>query len=91
MTESPPETAPPAPESAPTASRTKRRWPRRVLISLVAFILVAVSLGSATAFWSSRRPFPQTSGELRLPGLDSEVEILRDGFGVPHIYASTTH
>ncbi|MBT8211731.1 MAG: penicillin acylase family protein, partial [Acidimicrobiia bacterium] len=91
MTESPPETAPPAPESAPPASRTKRRWPRRVLIGLVAFILVAVSLGSATAFWSSRRPFPQTSGELRLPGLDAEVEILRDGFGVPHIYASTTH
>ncbi|NNF70515.1 MAG: penicillin acylase family protein [Acidimicrobiia bacterium] len=26
-----------------------------------------------------------------MPGLDGEVEVLRDGFGVPNIYASTSH
>ncbi|MBT8198089.1 MAG: penicillin acylase family protein, partial [Acidimicrobiia bacterium] len=76
---------------SPLPSARKRRWPRRLLIGLIAFLLVAVSVTSATAFWSTRRPFPQVSGELRLPGLDGEVEVLRDGFGVPNIYASTSH
>src|SRR5690349_8846076 len=28
---------------------------------------------------------------IRLPGLNKQVEILRDRWGVPHIYASTVH
>src|SRR5215831_19150937 len=28
---------------------------------------------------------------VRVPGLRQQVEILRDRWGVPHIYASTTH
>ncbi len=34
---------------------------------------------------------PTLSGQLRLHGLDGAVEILRDEWGVPHIYARTTH
>ncbi|HEY8598246.1 MAG TPA: penicillin acylase family protein [Thermomicrobiales bacterium] len=34
-----------------------------------------------------RRPLPQTSGALTAPGLLAPVEILRDRWGVPHIYA----
>src|SRR5579872_6614512 len=33
----------------------------------------------------------QASEAIRLPGLDQQVEILRDRWGVPHIYAATTH
>ncbi|HTA68290.1 MAG TPA: penicillin acylase family protein [Bryobacteraceae bacterium] len=33
----------------------------------------------------------QASEAIRLPGLDQQVEILRDHWGVPHIYAATTH
>ncbi|HXA65952.1 MAG TPA: penicillin acylase family protein [Bryobacteraceae bacterium] len=33
----------------------------------------------------------QAADAIRIPGLDQQVEILRDRWGVPHIYASTTH
>lgn len=38
-----------------------------------------------------RRRLPQTSGALRLPGLHGPAEVLRDRWGVPHIYAADTH
>jgi penicillin G amidase len=34
-----------------------------------------------------RRSLPRTSGALVLPGLESAVQVLRDRWGVPHIYA----
>jgi penicillin amidase len=39
----------------------------------------------------SRRSLPQTSGILVLPGLEQKVEILRDRWGIPHIFAQTAH
>ena len=33
------------------------------------------------------RPYPQTEGELQIPGLQDKVTVQRDEFGVPHIYA----
>ena len=35
----------------------------------------------------SRRRLPQIEGTLRLDGINEQVEILRDRWGVPHIYA----
>jgi len=37
------------------------------------------------------RSMPSFEGELRAPGLQGPVEILRDRWGVPHIYASNIH
>lgn len=34
---------------------------------------------------------PDVEGIIRLPGLDAPVEILRDGLGIPHLRARTTH
>ncbi|MGC9397222.1 MAG: penicillin acylase family protein [Anaerolineae bacterium] len=41
--------------------------------------------------WLSRRRLPKVDGELALPGLQAQVEILRDRWGVPHIYAQNSH
>ena len=41
--------------------------------------------------WLSRRRLPQTTGTLRLPGLEAPVEIIRDRWGVPHVYADHLH
>lgn len=38
-----------------------------------------------------RRSFPQTQGTLAIQGLQEPVDIYRDSFGVPHIYASNPH
>ena len=39
--------------------------------------------------WISRRRLPLVDGEISLPGLDSNVEIYRDQWGIPHIYAQS--
>src|SRR4051812_9535020 len=39
----------------------------------------------------SRKVLAQVDGELKLPGLHKPVEVLRDKWGIPHIYASDTH
>ncbi len=49
--------------------------------------LVAVAALSTMAGWLARRSLPQLSGDLKLPGLLGQVEIFRDDWGVPHIYA----
>ncbi len=40
--------------------------------------------------WLCRRRLATTGGSLRLPGLQGPVEIIRDRWGVPHIYADNT-
>lgn len=37
------------------------------------------------------RPLPTTDADTRLLGLDQRAEIIRDAWGVPHIFARTTH
>jgi penicillin amidase len=37
----------------------------------------------------SRKRLPRTEGTLTMPGLSAPVEILRDRWGIPHIYAQT--
>ncbi len=38
----------------------------------------------------SRSRLPQTNGTLNMPGLSAPVEIIRDRWGIPHIYAENT-
>lgn len=44
-------------------------------------------LAAAVTGAALRRSLPQTSGALVLPGLRARVEVIRDRWGVPHIYA----
>lgn len=39
--------------------------------------------------WLGRRRLAQVNGSLALPGLTAPVEIIRDRWGVPHIYAAS--
>ncbi len=54
-------------------------------------LAVAASVAAAGYYWLLQRPLARTKGTLRLPGLQNEVEVLRDRWGVPHIYASNLH
>src|SRR3989304_6961459 len=63
---------------------------KRVLTISVFLLLVVLILAGGVALLI-RRSFPQTSGEVGLPGLHSRVEILRDPSGIPHIYAQDEH
>jgi penicillin amidase len=55
----------------------------------VAFVLViSVAGGLALLIY---RPQATLDGDYRLLGLDARGEIVRDAYGVPHIYAQTAH
>jgi penicillin amidase len=61
-------------------------------IAIIGVILVGVILvvGGGGYLWFQRaikNSLPQTSGEVNLRRLKEDVEILRDTYGVPHIYA----
>lgn len=60
----------------------------RTLRMMALGLLVAAGVVSAGAYYLLRRPVPTGRGRVKLPGLEGEVEILRDRWGVPHIYAS---
>jgi penicillin amidase len=77
------------PPSGPRASFLRLPLAAR-LTSYVAVLLVLVLVaGLATFVVLARRPLPQTSGELGVPGLAGEVEVVRDDHGVPQLYADT--
>jgi penicillin amidase len=52
------------------------------------FAVFVIALG-AVAWWLIYRPMPQMDGSIALPGLQSEVTVERDGWGVPHIRAES--
>jgi len=56
---------------------------KRILIVLVAIVLLVVVSG----YFYLKSTAPDYSGQLSLPGLKAEVEVLYDDYGVPHIYA----
>jgi penicillin amidase len=60
---------------------------RRIAIGLIALLLVIAVVLGAFGVNLVRRAFPQTSGQITIPGLSSKVSVLRDDRGVPQIYA----
>ncbi|HEX6305580.1 MAG TPA: penicillin acylase family protein, partial [Anaerolineales bacterium] len=64
---------------------------RRVALGVLGLILVLALLLAVLIPINVRRSYPQTGGEIQVQGLDGPVEVYRDAFGVPHIYASSRH
>ncbi len=54
-----------------------------IVIIVLAVILVGVWR------WFTRQALPKTQGTIEVPGLSQTVEVVRDEFGVAHIYAYT--
>jgi penicillin G amidase len=59
------------------------RWPIFTAVVLVLALGGLTSVAIATV----RKSFPEASGRLMVSGLNGPVEVLRDSYGVPHIYA----
>ena len=57
-----------------------------VAVGLVLALVVTGLFATALV----RRPLPQVSGDVEVPGLTGSVTVLRDGAGVPHVYADTS-
>jgi penicillin amidase len=64
---------------------------RRLVLGVLGLILGLALLLVILIAINVRRSYPQTAGEIRVQGLDGPVEVYRDAFGIPHIYASSRH
>ena len=64
---------------------------RVVLAVIVIFLLVAIVGGLAAYNTLRYGPHPVNTGSLNAAGLTASVEVLRDTWGVPHIYASSPY
>ncbi|MDL2077618.1 penicillin acylase family protein [Streptomyces sp. GXMU-J15] len=71
------------------SGRKKGRKARLVVFVLVLAIIGGVAYGAYWSISTVRASFPQTTGSITLEGLSGEVEVKRDGYGIPQIYAST--
>ena len=54
----------------------------KIITAIIAAILVIALVAFGLWSWFSRQAFPQTSGEISVAGLQEEVEIIRDEYGV---------
>jgi penicillin G amidase len=64
-----------------------RKWSIRIGLALLVLVIVLAGAGT----WFVRRPWPQVSGTLNLAGLQAPVDVIRDKWGVPQIYAQNDH
>jgi penicillin amidase len=60
---------------------------RKLLIISVSLILVLLILITSAFYIVVQRSYSIVDGAVRLKGIKAEVEIYRDSWGVPHIYA----
>ena len=68
-------------------TRKRSRW----FVVLVGVLLILIALSSVAGYRTVHRSFPQTAGEIHLAGLDGQVDVYRDEFGIPQVYASSEH
>jgi penicillin amidase len=63
----------------------------RILRTLGLILLaVAIVVGGLLGY-TITRSFPQANGTLKVSGLIGQVDVYRDGYGIPHIYADNAH
>ncbi|NEB03141.1 penicillin acylase family protein [Streptomyces sp. SID13726] len=71
------------------SGRKKGRRARLIVLVLVLALVGAVAYGGYWSVSTVRASFPQTKGSISLKGLSGPVDVKRDGYGIPQIYASS--
>ncbi|MGH9789861.1 MAG: penicillin acylase family protein [Candidatus Acidiferrales bacterium] len=61
----------------------------RILRYILGSVVLLASLGLLFAWWTVRRALPQVEGSAAVPGLQGEVTVERDQWGVPTITAGS--
>src|SRR5512136_2398913 len=78
----------PQPDASPGG--TMRRVRKVLGIALIVVLVVAIV--TPLAGWLFlRRSLPQTRGTDRVAGIGDPIQIVRDSYGVPYVYAATDH
>jgi len=64
---------------------------RRLVVLLLILILLVAVVAAGAGSYLTVRAFPRVSGTLAVAGLRASVEVIRDRWGVPHLFARNTH
>jgi len=63
------------------------KWIFRTGAAIVCLVLIALGAGYLWLQYAAKKGLPQFSGEVLVSGIKKEVEIIRDTYGIPHIYS----
>lgn len=74
---------------ATLADVNRARALRTALLAVAAVVVLALLVSTVAVVALIRRPLPEYSATVELPGLDAEVTVFRDERGVPQIWADT--
>lgn len=61
----------------------------KIFIGLLATFIFLLIVALSLAYYLVTKSFPETSGTVSAKGLGAKVQIYRDDFGVPHIFAES--
>jgi penicillin amidase len=61
----------------------------RPVAALLALLMVLLAVTLASAYVYLRQSLPKLEGEVPAPALKAAVDVVRDAYGIPHIFAST--
>ena len=61
----------------------------RLLVRIVVLLAALAAIAAAGMYLHLRRSLPVLEGEIAVAGLSGRVEILRDPYGIPHIFAGS--
>jgi penicillin amidase len=64
---------------------------KRALVLLGLLILVLAVAIAGWFYWMTRHAWPQIDGTAQIAGLQTPLNVIRDRWGVPHIYAENAH
>ena len=64
---------------------------RRILLIVLGVLVVALVVLAGAVGYFALSPLPKTDGTITAPGLQAPVTIYRDEWGVPQIYADSSH
>ncbi|KOU57403.1 penicillin amidase [Streptomyces sp. MMG1533] len=85
----PPNTTASSGQQPGKSGRKKGRKARLFVLVLVLAIIGGVAYGAYWSISTVRASFPQTQGSITLEGLSGPVDVKRDSYGIPQIYASS--
>jgi penicillin amidase len=71
------------------SGRKKGRRARLLVLVLVLAVVAGVAGGAYWSISTVRASFPQTKGSITLDGLSGPVDVKRDDYGIPQVYASS--
>ncbi|MXM68321.1 penicillin acylase family protein [Streptomyces sp. HUCO-GS316] len=85
----PPNTTASSGQKPGKSGRKKGRKARLIVLVLVLALIGGCAYGAYWSISTVRASFPQTKGSITLEGLSGPVDVRRDGYGIPQIYASS--